>query len=62
MSLIYNKDSKYTVHSEYTVKTLGMLDHLFMPIPEKNCDTAIIHEYKQVDDKSEIHSNIIDAV
>ena len=62
MSLIGNKDSKYTVHSEYTVKNCGRLDHLFMPIPEKKCSTAIIHEYKQVNDKLKIYSHIINAV
>ena len=62
MSLIGNKDSKYTAHSEYIGKNWGRLGHLFMPISEKKCYTAIIHEYKQVNDKLKIYSHIINAV
>ena len=59
MSLIGNKNCKYIPYSEYTVKNSGRLDHLFMP---KQSNTAIIHEYKQVDDNSEMNGCIIDEL
>ena len=59
MSLIGNKNCKYIPYSEYTVKNSGRLDHLFMPIQGS---TAIIHEYKQMDNNSEMSGYIIDAL
>ena len=59
MSLIGNKNCKYIPYSEYAAKNLGRLDHLFMPIQG---NTAIIHEYKQMDNNSEMNGYIIDAL
>ena len=59
MSLIGNKSCKYVPYSEYTIKNSGRLDHLFMP---KQSNTAVIHEYKQVNNNSEMKECIIDAI